>query len=246
MTRRSVLQLLAASSAFGKRWDESRFPLWTAEEIERLLTDSPWARPWNATVSVPLEQRMLSSFSQIGGIGLPSPIPRVPWPGGSRTGTTPGRGPIPADGPLSVRMEASAIIRWASALPIRRALVLQEFGRDGLDDPQALRILNRQDTGYVVELAGLPRNIAGGETEGIRTQLLKSAKLVVTGERPVSPSSVEVPSYGHLVTATMRFARREELDEERGGVEITAVLGAARVSERFKLRSMVYEGRVEL
>jgi hypothetical protein len=246
MTRRSLLLSIAAPTAFSKPWEDGKYPSWSAEDIDQLITDSPWARPWNSTVSVPLESKMISSYSQIGGIGLPSRIPGVSWPGGSRPGAPSGRGPVSNGGPLSLRLGVSATVRWASALPVRRAMVLQEFGRDGLEHPRALETLSRQDTDYVIELAGLPRNIAGGETEGIRKQLLKSARLSPAGKRSAGPASVEVPGYGNLVTATLRFPRISDLNTEIGTIEFSAALGAARIAERFKLRSMVYEGRLEL
>src|SRR5215210_7565371 len=117
MTRRSILFLATASPIFGKRWDEANFPAWNDEIIDDLMTDSPWARTWNGSVTIPLENKVLSSYAQIGGIGLPPPVSGIPWPGRSRTGIPrPGRGPVSDTGPVGVRTEISAVVRWASAL----------------------------------------------------------------------------------------------------------------------------------
>jgi len=240
MTRRSLLLCAAALPVFGKSWDDTKYLDWSTSTIDKLLTDSPWAREWEATVDVPVERNAVSTFAQLG-MDLP-PLPRVP-----QTSPTQGRIPtIPKDGPWSVRTSVSVIVRWASALPLRRASALQQFGRNGLNDERALALLNGTPDEYVVEIAGFPRNVAGKGPEEIQKQLMKSARIFVTGRRPLSPSAVTVPSYGLQVNASLRFPRYANLSSEEGTVELSAETGRVRISERFKLRSMVYEGQLEL
>ena len=240
MTRRSLLLSAAALPAFSRQWDDSKFPEWSPSTIERLLTDSPWAKEWEATIDVPLERNAVSSFAQLG-IDLP-PLPRVP----QSAPTQPRIPTIPNDGPWSVRTAVSVITRWASALPVRRATALQQFGRNGLNDERAIELLTRTPDEYVIELAGLPRNVAGKGPEEIQKQLMRTAKLFIAGRRPLTPTKVTLPSYGLQVTASLRFPRHANVTAEEGTVEISAEAGQVRLAERFKLRSMVYEGQLEL
>ena len=243
MTRRSLLLSAVSLPIVGKQWDESKFPDWSTSTIDRLLSDSPWAKEWEATIEVPVERNAVSTFAQLG-MDLPR-LPRVPQP-------SPAPGPtqriptIPSDGPWSVRTHVSVIVRWASARPVRRATALQQFGRNGLSDERAVELLKSTPEEYVVELAGLPRNAAGRGPEEIQKQLTKSAKLFVAGRRPLSPSKVSVPTYGLQVTASLRFPRYSNLTAEEGNIEVSAEAGQVRLSERFKLRSMIYEGELAL
>jgi hypothetical protein len=220
-----------ASAAFASRWDEAKFPEWDQKFIDRMVSDSPWARPWKGTAVLPVpDKRMVSSFAQIG-------IPGVGWPRGPRTG-----GPAATqDTTIPVlRVGVDLIVRWATALPVRRALALQEFGRDGLANTRAIQMLTEEPDEIVLDLAGIPHALVGQELE----RNLAKAKLTASNRRPLNPLSVEVPTMGAQVTAKLRFVRFENLDPE-GTIEIV-IPGALPISERFKLRSMVYEGRIAL
>lgn len=244
MTRRSLLFSMAAASVFAKEWDDSKFPDWSTATIDRLLTDSPWAKEWEATIDVPVEKNITSTFIQLG-----MDLPRLPQaPAGSRGPQSPGsRIPqIPTDGPWSVRTPVSLILRWASALPVRRASALQQFGRNGLGDERAVELLAGNPNECVLEIAGLPRNAAGKGPDEIQKQLMRTARVYVAGRRAVTPIAVKTPSYGALITASVRFPRYQNLNAEDGNLEVSFELGAVRVSERFRLRSMIYEGLLEV
>lgn len=244
VSRRSFLALPFASLALASRWDEARFPDWTETLVDKMLTDSPWARPWRGTAVVPVKtgQGLAASFAQIGG-GWPSQIPGVGWP------RTPGSGRVPApapssrpSGPLAVRMGVDLIIRWASALPVRRAMALQEFGRGGLDQPGALELLNTPPEHFVIELAGLPSSLVNAEFE----RNLAKARLVLPGGKMVKPAVVDLPAFGVNVNATLRFPRSEQGVSEDGRIELYVQAGTLSIEEKFKPRQMMYEGRLEL
>jgi hypothetical protein len=206
MTRRAVLAIAVVPAGFAARWDEARFPEWPQEFIDRLVTNSPWAHPWTGTVTVqPFDHRNLSSSFQTG-IGFPSPIPGIGWPRRSpRTSPGPGtRFPRDqSDSPIRIPLELT--IRWASALPLRRAFALQECGRDGLESDRARQLLGDPET-YTLEIAGIPRLMAG---DPLRRDL-QNARLSIPGHRSLSPSEVEMPSIGAYTTATLKFPRVDE------------------------------------
>src|SRR5579862_6893062 len=110
VSRRELLMLALAvrlNASDSDFWNKKAPANWTPEEIERLLSASPWAREVTPTYT-----------------SLPPPTDKRPW------GETPpiGRGPWspPASGPIPRRQTSpkapyQAIIRWESAEPIRRA-----------------------------------------------------------------------------------------------------------------------------
>ena len=220
------------------RWETARFPEWSESFIDRLVTNSPWARPWKGTaVRQESTRRILSSWSQVG-IGLPGQIPGVRWP------RSPGQGRVPPQqqpDPV-IRVAVDLTIRWASALPIRQAIALQQFGRAGLGDPRAIEMIGIEPEHFIIELAGFPRILLNEQFE----RDLRKARLVVPGRRPTTPLSVTVPGIGTHLTASLRFTRANGLQPEGTHIGLQIETGTLRVDEEFKLRSMIYNGHLEL
>lgn len=242
----------AAPLAAAGSWDQSSFPNWTRDVVERLLTDSPWAKPVSVRFEFqPLPERLRSDFSDVGlpgGIGLPTGIPGIGWPGGPGTGRNPrvpGQGPERGGG-SSVPAEVYLTIRWSSALPIRQAIALDRWGRDGLDDPEAVRFLNREEPDYVLEIFGIPVIMAPQGARRLEAELLSTAGLFVKGRSPIRATSAHVPELGEHLSAELRFPRLDPISIDDGTVEFTAEAGPMNIAKKFKLKPMVYRGRLEL
>jgi hypothetical protein len=251
MTRRFFLTLVGAAPLMvAESWEQDSFPNWTQDFVDKLLTDSPWAKPVTVAFEFqPAPKQLQSDFFQIGlpgGPGWPTRIPGTGWPGGGRT-----RGPrTPAPGQggenPSVRTEVYLTIRWSSALPIRQALALERWGRDGLQNPKAVEFLNHQEPDYVVEIFGLPAIMVPRGTRRLEEQLAKTATLFLKGHRPMQAASAEVPEYGEHLLATLRFPRFEAITADDGIMEFQASAGPMKIEKKFKLKPMVYRGRLEL
>jgi hypothetical protein len=243
MTRRSfLLGTGAASFGFARSWEKSEFPDWTAAFVERMLTDSPWARQ----ITVPYLYRreraaVASGLSQVNlpdGIGLP----RVPgWPG---RGGGSSRVPPDNDG-TPVRTEMYLVVRWASALPVRQALALAQFGRDGLDRNDVREMLSTVPEHYVLEISGFPTTLFPAGPARLEEQLLKTSRLAFK-QPALMPISVRVPAHGMHLTAELRFPRTEDSTAPGTSVRLYAEVGTARIEEGFKTKSMHYRGRLEL
>ena len=256
LTRRLfVASLSGASLVLSKSWEEPAFPSWSAEFIDRLLTDSPWAKPSTVRVELDAIQRNVvppSSFLQIGlpggGIGFPrtgSGIPGVGWPTGDRVPPTtrPSSGGGAAGG---AKAEIFLTTRWASALPIRRARALQQFGRDGLESKEAVEILNTPPEEYVIEIAGFLTTMVPQGGKRLAAELKQSARLIVPGHRPAAPASCNVPEHGMHLMATLTFPRFDDVNSREGYIELTAKVRGMELQERFKLKEMTYRGKLEL
>ena len=246
ITRRLFLFSAAAvTQGVSKSWEQPAFPDWSTEFIERVLTDSPWARPYTAAFDLPpMPARLQSDYAQIGGIGLP--VPGIGWPGGRAPRRGPTVGAPREDTGGGTRTEAYLTIRWSSALPIRQALALKQFGREGLHDERALKLLARADGEHVLEVFGFPANLIRGGSAQIEKALNQSARLSFDGRKPLTPSDVYVPEHGYHLAATLRFARIPNLHPELGMVRFSAEVGPMKLDQRFKLRDMVYRGELEV
>jgi hypothetical protein len=90
--------------------------------------------------------------------------------------------------------------RWSSALPIRSALALREFGAEGLQSEKAVEFLNRQEPDYVVEVAGFLTTVIRQGAKQFAAGLLDSARLSVGGRRAIRATASYVPEHGmHLM-----------------------------------------------
>jgi len=249
MTRRFFFTAAGCGAALAARnWERAGFPEWSDEFVDKLLTDSPWARP--ATVpfyfSAPARrpQAMASEFYQI---GEPLGFPKG-WPGSTTPSQSPGaRVPRIDDGNAPpVKTEVYLTTRWATALPVRQAMALQMYGRGGLRDARAEKLLRGEEAEYVVEIAGFPVGMAPQGVRRMEAQLAESATVTVKGRKPVHATAASVPEHGNHLMATLRFPRMENLSAEDGLIEVYARAGAIEMVQKFKLREMIYRGRLEL
>ncbi len=173
-------------------------------------------------------------------------MPGASWPrGGSTTGN---RIPPTSGGGAGSGATGEIFLttRWASALPIRRARALQEFGRDRLESQEADELLNTPPRDYKVEIAGFPTTIIRQGGKRFAAELRESARLAVPGRRPVAAASSNVPEYGMHLMATLSFPRFEDLDPKEGYVDLSATVRGMKLRERFKLKEMMYSGNLEL
>jgi hypothetical protein len=246
MTRRGFFAVAVGGAWLAARnWERDAFPGWTEEFVDRILTDSPWARPLTAPFrySAPARPRFLTSyFEQIGEpLGFPPG-----WPG--RTGTQSGnRSPRTEDGAApAVLTEIYLTVRWASALPVRQAMALHQYGRGGLDSPRAAALLEGASGEYVVEIAGFPATLVGQGARRFEAELLESAILHVKGRKALQAVACSMPEHGNHLIATLRFPRFADLAAEEGMVECSASAGPVAFRQRFKLREMTYGGKLEL
>ena len=121
-----LLQLVLLSSVVvcaGERWSSKDYTQWSAEEVNRLLTDSPWAKQVSASFSIPHREEDHAV--------IPPPGRQLQtWP--ALEGVTDGNW----DGGVGQNIDDSAptlpvTIRWDSALPVRQALLRSRSGDHG-------------------------------------------------------------------------------------------------------------------
>ncbi|MBK5291170.1 MAG: hypothetical protein JJE04_05780 [Acidobacteriia bacterium] len=137
-------------------------------------------------------------------------------------------------------------IRWSSALPIRQAVALERWGKDGLDKPEAMEWLGRREKDYVMEIFGFNVTAVPKGAKWLEEQLTRSASISGKGRRR-QPSTVRVPEHGMHLSAELRFPRSEsEFTPDEDSVRFTAEAGAIKIDLRFKLKEMVYGGKLEL
>jgi hypothetical protein len=224
MTRRDILMLpfatvpLLAAPA-GEFWNEKKPDQWTEDEIQELLTRSPWAK--EASVSV---------FGGSGGSllnrnGAMNRSGNMSSTGRQRTNTT--QTAPSGDAP---DLHYKAIMRWESALPIREAKKLKTM--EGIADY------------YILALVGDLTLADPDADEAQRESRLDMMKQYTKLERhggAIPLANVEpVKKVGTL----FYFPRDEPIKD--GQVTFTTKMGPVEVKCKFTVKEMSYHGKIEL
>jgi hypothetical protein len=261
----SRLPLYAGSSDF---WNKKEPAEWSSEEIDRLVTKSPWAKEVNATSDAMNRSSAASAGSDpgIGGGGGGYPGGGGGYPGGGG-GYPGGGGGYPGGGGMggggmgggrggrrggssSMPVQYRATVRWESAKPVQAAL------KTPLPDSLA--------GAYVISVSGVPivqpgrQHSDDGDSEttvskGLSDEVLDRIKnltyLEPKGKSAAQPSVVQKGSIASSGIPTLLFGFPREvltLTADDREVTFTTKLGLVEVKTKFNLKDMLYHSELAL
>ena len=99
---------------------------------------------------------------------------------------------------------------------------------------------------YTLVITGFPplneRHIAGG----LDRALAANTSLVVKGREPLRPLDVDLAPRGRTLDITFRFPATVSLSAEDHEVEFSTSAGPLHIRHRFRLKDMVYQGKLTL
>jgi hypothetical protein len=239
------LILLASGALFlsaADFWTTKPFTDWSDKDLQKIMTDSPWAKK--------------SSVLSLNG-------PSAPGVGGSSPGGRGGRGgggggdDSSAPNPISERPgggvgggpgvdmpSAQVVVSWSTALPVKQAIAKAKYGKEVGTSPEAKAFLEREEQFYVVEVSQLP--FRGRSTDELREAMVKSAVLAVKGKDSVRATDVQVNPRGKTLDLYFMFPRQRVFTLEDSEVEFSVKAGEVPVKQRFKLKDMVFDGKLAL
>ena len=226
MRRRMVgtlgLCLLAgAALAAADFWEERDFTAWSDEEVQRMLTDSPWTR--SATI-------------RTGGVDDGDDDDDL-----FRRGAAPHRF---GGGAFPVVPHANVTVAWSSALPVKQALVRRAFGLVSPIPHEGQQMLAQEDPFYTLTVVGLPPSFDG---LGLMKDAIRAAtSLRRAGKAPIVPENILVFADGAM-RVTFQFPKTDAITLADGFVEFLTALGpGADVRTRFEIADMIVNGRLAL
>jgi hypothetical protein len=239
---RIVVPFLAAGVVLcaGQAWSRKNYSEWSAEDVKRVLTDSPWARQVNALLS--------TAPREVDRSVIPPPGASTNNMGGTR-GVTDGRWqggvgtPVDDSGP-----KLPVTIRWDSALPVREALLRWRSGeylstaegaKDKLD-----KSLNEPQKNYIITVVGLLTNDQARDRERVRKGLMRAAKLIRTGKALIRPENITLDASAGAIRVF--FPRTEPISLTDKEVTFQMQFGSMRVEKKFRLKAMTYKRKLEL
>jgi hypothetical protein len=222
MTRREILMLsLAAVPALGSPgefWSDKKPADWTDDEIQEMLTRSPWAKEGSVSVFGGAGGNLLNrngAMNRNGGMTNS---------GRQRASTT------QTQSSDSVDLRYKAIVRWQSALPIREAL--KSKPAEGIADFYILAVVG--------DLAMADPDADEAQRESRLDMMKQYTKLDKHGGAIPLANVEPVKKVGTL----FYFPRSEPIKD--GQVTFTTKMGPVEVKCKFTVKEMMYRGKLEL
>jgi hypothetical protein len=228
-------------------WQKSKFTEWSDKDAQKMLRDSPWARP--------VEVRLGGGRGGRGGgggggggmsaDGGPS-AEDAGGGGGGRGGGGGGGGKRGGGGGAMPETPPGQvlIVRWHTAMPVKQAIARMRFGKEASTAPDAAKLLQPEQKRYVVGIAGIPPQLV---MRGKPAEFKSKAFLNVKGRDPVQAVDVLSDRDERGANLYLVFSRPENpITLENGDVEVLLKLGTTDIKRKFRLKDMVFDGKLEL
>ena len=221
-------------------WQEKDFTSWTAQQIEKMLSDSPWVKKVTVVIGS-LREGALDSFHG-GDAGLGG--------GGGRN----------AEGGTGVQRvrRVTLTVAWISALPVKQAMVrMQSVGQGAQIPPDQQRRLSQDEPLYTLAVVGLPvrgRALPLGTIDEIKAR----TALKPAGKDRIPPEDIRVLSVpawtlgagfkdgDQLVRVEFLFPKTSAIVLDDKEVEFSTKLGDVELTKKFKLADMMVRGQLAL
>jgi hypothetical protein len=258
------LRLFASGSEF---WNKKEPAEWSSEEIDKLVTKSPWARQVTAA-SAAVSRPYSGGGGAGGGMGDPgiggggSTYPGggvggggAGYPGGGMGGGGGGGGRGMGGGgrgrggsqmPLSY----TATVRWESAKPIQAALKTPL--PEGLSETYVISVSGvpiLESSRHRTEEGDAPSTISKGLSDDVLERIKNLTYLEPKGKSPAQPSIVRQGSIGSSGTPTILFGFPRDvmpLTADDREVAFTTQLGRIEIKTKFNLKDMMYHKELAL
>ena len=233
-------------------WKNKDSTQWTDDDINKVLTDSPWAKEMTISPQRSGYGQRPGGMGRRGGFGYPGGgYPGGGYPGGGGGYPSGGGGGYPSQASMNVT------VRWDSALPVQQALKRQ--GSASADEAKA--VADASDKFYVITVFGfrMPSNRRSGygstssdsdqdrdrqSADNLRSQLLDAAQLLPKSARAIYAQDVQVEGGGSELH--FLFPRNPGIASSSKEVDFILDVRGVKVEHKFHLSDMQYQGQLAL
>jgi hypothetical protein len=206
-------------------WTAKPFTEWSDKDVLKVLQNSPWAREYSIAMS--------------GGAGGADPSSGKAGKGGAQMAQDAGGG-VAGGGSVTL------YIRWQSALPVKQAAVKLKFKGEATSSAEAKTFLEAPEQQYVVIVEGLNRGMVRGDAGDIKKELMAQTELLVKGREPIKPVDFRLSGEGMRVNAVFAFPKTVPITVDDKEVEFDCKVGTFNVKQKFALKAMMFNGKLEL
>jgi hypothetical protein len=253
-----------------KFWEKKEFPDWNKKETQKMLKKSPWARAVPVRLNQNLQAFVLANSRGMSGVSASSRGSTAergvafgnPGGGGdprSHSGAPPSRRGSPSG--------LSVTVRWCSSLPIKHAFATHRYGSEAHADKELLI----EENHYMIGLSGLiglffidEPDISKSEANldpwaALNERLSSHSFLKIPGRSPIQTVEIQMRRAPHLdevdvapsllpqqIELLILFPRTQPITLEEREVEFVTKVAGKNLKKKFKLKDMVYHGKLEL
>ena len=217
-------------------WESKPFMTWSVEEVQKVLSDSPWSRNVNIVIQTvgrgaPLGENEGSRGGGSGGGGGGN----REGGGGGGAGGRGGGGAFPTAPP-----QLKLTLSWRSALPMKQALVRDQIGPGGAIPAEGQELLSRTESMYVITIMGLPtryaQTINGMKAGSFLKRNNKPPIALADIAVQQAPASEKAPAFLMVVF----IPRTDAIKLEDKDVEFVTKLGEIDIKKKFNLKDMSF------
>jgi hypothetical protein len=256
MAHQVLIFCCACLIAFGasEKWRKKDPVQWSAQDVETVLQNSPWAQQANVKFADPSEdverdaQMPLPGPAQAGMAG-PRAATDGRWDGGVARNP---RGGVPV---------LSVLIRWDSADPVVRAFAKQA-ALDSTAQPDMPAPAAIADKDYVISIMGLvpagrykpagqlqrrsesDESFDARDPEEMLEGIMSTSRLVVRGRRPIEPEDVKLDAATGILH--LYFPRSAKITQDDREVLFATRFGSMKLQKSFDLKAMIFNGKLAL
>jgi len=243
-----VLGLGAWALGAAEFWEKKKFSEWTEKEVRKMLNDSPWARPVEIRVDAMGGARASGGGGRRrgggGGGGFDASAGSM---GGADEGMGGGMGRGGGGMPMPEAVPTITVyVRWRTALPVKQALVRARFGDEAATSPDAAKFLSAQETHHIIEIAGVPMPMLRIKPD----QLKAGAQLRIKDKPPIQAVDLKAGRDENRINLYLMFPRQQDgtpvIVLEDKEVEVLLKAGPLDIRRKFRLKDMIFEGKLEI
>jgi hypothetical protein len=223
-------------------WQSKPYTEWTDKDLQKMMTNSPWARGASVSTGAPTPPALGGG----GGGGR----------GGGRGGSSGGEDSAPA--PISEKgggssapapgsgSSANVVARWQSALPLKQAFVRLKYGAKAAESDDAKLLLDRQETSYLIVVTGPARLLGRGTPEELKKALADNTFLSSRTKAETKPTALQISVNKGMMDVLFSFPRMDAYSLDDKEVEFSTKFGDSVLKYKFRLKDMVFNGKLEL
>ena len=137
-------------------------------------------------------------------------------------------------------------IRWSSAKPVKIAMARMKFGAEADTKPEVKEMVDRVENDYLITIDGIPAMMARQGPEKLIAALKKGCFIHCPGKDDLAPSDAQVGQGEKGIVALVSFPRKDSYSLDDKEVEFSMKMGNISAKRKFKLKEMVFEGKLEL
>jgi hypothetical protein len=224
-------------------WQSKPWTDWSDKDVQKMMTNSPWARPFAVTTSAPAPPALGGGGGARGGGG------------GGRGGG--GGGDDSAPAPISEKGgggggggamggSAEVVARWQSALPMKQAFVRTKYGAKASESDDAKALIAREEPGYLIIVSGSARIFGRVNAEALKKALPDVTVLSSKAKGVLKPSDVQFGMGRGTIDLMFTFPKSAAYSLDDKEVDFSTKVGDLDLKYKFHLKDMMFNGKLEL